>query len=646
MTFHLVRALRSPLTGSALALLAACGGDDLVLPDQTEPARIAIVSGTNQAGSVGTMLAEPLVVRVTDSRDRPVGNREVVFQVLVGEGGSVTPDTALTDSDGRASVRWILGESEGTQRVEAKVVSELDLATSFTASAGAGVAAEIERVRGDGQTAIAGSTLPDSLVVRTLDAAGRPVAGIAVTWTASADGSVSAPSTVTGPDGTTGIRWTLGPVAGAQGAQAVAQGAAGSPVAFSATATVGAAGSLVIQVQPAASAQSGLAFSRQPQVQLVDGNGNPVALSGLAVTAEIASGPGGATLTGSAAASTNDQGLAVFSNLGISGASGTYRLNFTGANVTGALSDNVVVSAGSATRLVVVTEPSATARSGVAFERQPVVRIVDAIGNPVATSGISVTAAIASGSGSLQGTLSVSTDASGIARFTNLAITGSGTHTLIFAASGLASVVSAPIAVVGPPSASASTIEAPATLAAGADGTVRVTLRTASGTPIAGMAVTLTMSGEGGTVSPASATTNTSGVATFTIRSTATGTRALTATADGVTIGPVTIEIVAGPPVASQSTAEVPGGKRFRETVIIVESRDAFGNRVTTGGATVTAEILDGPNENFAFLTVSDQGDGTYRISYVPVDDGRDIIDIRLNGEPIAGSPFESRVRD
>src|SRR5687768_10354942 len=99
MALHPVRALRSPLTGSALALLAACGGDDLVLPDQTEPAHIEIVSGTNQAGSIGTMLAEPLVVRVTDSRERPVGNREVVFQVLAGEGGSVTPDTALTDSD-------------------------------------------------------------------------------------------------------------------------------------------------------------------------------------------------------------------------------------------------------------------------------------------------------------------------------------------------------------------------------------------------------------------------------------------------------------------------------------------------------------------------------------------------------------------
>ena len=644
MTFQIVRALRSSLTGSALAVLAACGSDDLVLPDQTEPARIEIVSGTNQAGSIGTMLAEPLVVRVTDSRDRPVGDREVVFEVLAGEGGTVTPDTALTDSDGRASVRWILGETAGTQRVQAKVVSELELATSFTASAGEGIAAEIEPVSGDGQSAIAGSTLPDLLVVRTLDAGGRPVAGIMVTWTASGGGSLSAPTTVTGPDGTTGVRWTLGPAAGTQGAQATVQGATGSPVAFTATGAVGDAGSLRIEVQPPSAAQSGLAFSRQPQVQLVDANGNPVARSGLAVTAVLASGPGGATLIGSAAASTNDQGLAVFSNLGISGASGTYRLNFTGANVTGVLSENVVLSAGSASRLSIVTEPSPSAKSGVPFERQPVVRIVDAIGNPVATANLTVTAALASGTGTLQGTLSVVTDGSGIARFPNLAIAGTGTHTIIFAASELASVVSAPIAVTGPLSASASTIEAPSTLAAGADGTVRVTLRSAAGTPIAGMSVSLSMSGEGGTVSPGSATTNASGEATFTIRSTTTGSRSLTATAEGVTIGPVTVEIVPGPAVASQSTAEVRDGRRLRETVIIVEARDAFGNRVTTGGAQVTAEIIDGPNEG-AFVFVDDREDGTYRVSYLPLDTGTDDIDIRLDGAPIAGSPFESRVR-
>ena len=644
MDFHLVRVLRSPLTGSALALLAACGGDDLVLPDQTEPAHIEIVSGTNQAGSIGTMLAEPLVVRVTDSRERPVGNREVVFQVLAGEGGSVTPDTALTDSDGKASVRWILGETEGTQRVQALVLGELDLATSFTASAGAGVAESVERVRGTGQTAIAGSTLPESLVVRTLDEGGRPVAGITVAWTANGGGSVSAATTVTGPDGTTGIRRTLGPAAGEQGTTAAVQGAAGSPVEFTSTAAVGEAGSLRAEVQPAPTAQSGLAFSRQPQIQLVDANNNPVARSGLAVTAELAAGPSGATLIGSATASTNDQGLAVFGNLGISGASGTYRLNFTGANVTGVLSDNVLVSAGSASKLTLTTQPSSAARSGEAFAQQPVVRIVDAIGNPVGSANVSVTAALASGSGTLQGTLSVSTDAGGVARFTNLAITGNGTHTLIFAASGLAGVVSSPVVVTGPPSAANSTIAAPSTLVAGADGTVLVTLRSAAGTPIAGMSVTLDMSGEGNTVSPASATTNANGQATFIVTSTTTGDRSLTATAEGVTIGPVQLEIVPGAPVASMTVAEVKEGRRFRESVIIVETRDAFGNRVTSGGAQVTAAITDGPNQGFV-VEVEDRGDGTYRVTYLPLLSGTDEITILLGGQHIAGSPFSSRVR-
>lgn len=616
-----------------------------MLPDQTEPARIEIVSGTNQAGSVGTMLAEPLVVRVTDSRDRPVGNRKVVFQVLVGEGGVVTPDTALTDSDGRASVRWILGESEGTQRVQALVLSELELATSFTASAGEGVAASIERIRGSGQTAIAGSTLPESLIVRTLDAGGRPVAGITVAWSATGGGSVSAPATVTGPDGMTGIRRTLGPAAGAQGTVATVEGATGSPVEFTATAAVGEAGNLSIQVQPAATGQSGVALGRQPQVQLVDANGNPVARSGLAVTAELAAGPGGATLTGSATASTNDQGLAVFANLGISGASGTYRLNFTGANVAGVLSDNIIVSAGSAAKLTVVTQPSASARSGQAFAQQPVVRVVDAIGNPVGASGITVTAAIASGTGTLQGTLSAQTDASGVARFTNLAIDGAGAHTILFAAPGLASVVSGSVAVTGAPSGSTSTISAPSSLAAGTDGTVRVTLRSAAGTPVAGALVTLAMSGEGSTVSPASVTTNASGEAVFTIRSTVTGERSLTASTDGLTIGPVKVMIEPGAPSAERTVAEVDEGRRFRQTVIIVETRDAYGNRVTTGGAEITAEIIDGPNEDFS-VRVEDRDDGTYRITYVPFSSGTDIIDIRLDGQRIAGSPFSSRVRN
>jgi hypothetical protein len=643
MVFSSLRSARLLSVGALC--MCACGGDDLVLPDQTEPAHIAIVSGANQAGSVGTMLAEPLVVRVTDVRDRPVGDREVVFQVLSGEGGTVTPDTAVTDSDGRASVRWILGVTEGTQRVQAKVPGELELVTSFTASAGAGVAASVERIRGNGQTAIAGSTLPESLVVRTLDAGGRPVAGITVTWTPVGGGSVSAPATVSGPDGMTGVRRTLGPAAGEQGTQATVEGAEGSPVEFVATAAVGEAGLLEVSVQPPQAAQSGLAFSRQPQVQLVDANGNPVARSGLAVSAELASGPGGATLVGSATASTNGQGLAVFSNLGISGASGSYTLNFTAANVAGTLSDPIVLSAGAASRLAIVTQPSSSVKSGDVLARQPVVRVVDAIGNPVASPGVSVTVALASGSGLLDGTLSVQTDATGVARFTDLSIDGNGPHTLIFAASGLASIVSETIAVVGAPSASQSTIDAPQTLAAGADGTARVTLRSEGGTPVPGVSVSLTMSGDGSTVSPGSAATNASGEAVFTIRATAIGSKSLQASAAGITIGPVPVEIVPGPADPSETTANVPDGRVFRQTTITVVTRDAFENRLTTGGAAITADIIDGPNEDLS-ISVEDRQDGTYRITYFPLFTGTDEIAIYLGGAPIAGSPYDSRVRN
>jgi len=541
----------------------------------------------------------------------------------------------------------VLGETEGTQRVQAEVLGGMPLVTAFTASAGAGIAARVELVGGNGQTATAGSTLPESLVVRTLDEENRPVAGIAVAWAAAGGGSASAATTVTGPDGTTGIRWTLGPTAGEQGATATVEGSEGSPVAFTATASVGEAGRLAIQVQPATTSQSGAPFSRQPQVQLVDDNDNPVARDGLAVTAELASGPGGATLIGSATASTNSQGLAVFNNLGISGAAGTYRLNFIGANVSGALSNSIIVSAGAASAVAIVTQPATSAESGVVLDRQPKVRLVDQIGNPVGRSGVVVTAGISSGGGTLSGATSAQTNSDGVADFTNLAITGSGSHTLIFASSGLASVVSGTIQVRSVPSAANSSITGPATLPAGENGTVQVTLRDQNDMPVPGVAVTLSVSGDdaGVTVTPGSAITNGSGVAAFTVRITEAGKRSITANGGEISLGPIDIEILPGPPSAAQTTAEVPDGRRLRSTDMKVTVRDAFGNRIHTGGASVTGAITDGPNTGSS-IDVDDEGDGTYELSYFPFFSGFDEIEIRLGGQPIAGSPFQSRVRN
>src|SRR5204863_5311055 len=95
----------------------------------------------------------------------------------------------------------------------------------------------------------------------------------------------------------------------------------------------------------------------------------------------------------------------------------------------------VTLTAGTATQLTVTTEPSTTAQSGVPFAQQPVIQIRDASGNPVSQGGVTVTAAIATGGGTLGGTLSATTTGTGVATFTDLAITGTaGDRTLSFSA--------------------------------------------------------------------------------------------------------------------------------------------------------------------------------------------------------------------
>src|SRR6185503_4365012 len=78
----------------------------------------------------------------------------------------------------------------------------------------------------------------------------------------------------------------------------------------------------------------------------------------------------------------------------------------------------------SATQLAVTTQPSATAQNDAAFPVQPVVQLRDAAGTNVSTAGVVIQAAITSpGTGTLGGTLTATTNASGAATFTNLKIT-------------------------------------------------------------------------------------------------------------------------------------------------------------------------------------------------------------------------------
>jgi hypothetical protein len=102
---------------SCALVVLSCSGDELLLPAEGEPAALAVVSGDAQTGPVGGQLAAPLVVRVTDTRGRPVAGVEVAFSPGAG---SVNPEVANTDAEGLATANWSLGLQTGGQELIAQ----------------------------------------------------------------------------------------------------------------------------------------------------------------------------------------------------------------------------------------------------------------------------------------------------------------------------------------------------------------------------------------------------------------------------------------------------------------------------------------------------------------------------------------------
>ncbi len=111
-----------------------------MLPGDSRPAAISVVTGNNQTAPGGQALTDSLVVRVTDPQNRPVAQLRVAFVVTAG-GGTAAPDTAVTDNDGRAASRWTLGATAGAQMVEARVTGSDAVNAAFSAVASTGAPA-------------------------------------------------------------------------------------------------------------------------------------------------------------------------------------------------------------------------------------------------------------------------------------------------------------------------------------------------------------------------------------------------------------------------------------------------------------------------------------------------------------------------
>src|SRR5690349_2780018 len=97
---------------------------------------IRISNGNNQSGIVATPLPNPLVVKVRSVLGVALPGVTVTFTASSG-GGSVTPASAVTDSNGLASTRLTLGTFSGTNRVVASASGIGSVTFSAIAKAGA-----------------------------------------------------------------------------------------------------------------------------------------------------------------------------------------------------------------------------------------------------------------------------------------------------------------------------------------------------------------------------------------------------------------------------------------------------------------------------------------------------------------------------
>jgi adhesin/invasin len=315
------------------------------------PSGVMIVDGNGQTGAPGTTLPKDLVVEVVDGGGNPVVAAAVTWVMTAG-GGTLAPATGTTDANGRTTTKWTLGPTVGTNTAQA-IVSGVGQA-EFTATAAAGTASEIRVVSGNGQIGQAGGALAAPLVVQLLDDGDNPVGGVTVTWAVeSGAGSVSPPSVATAANGQASATWTLGMAIGAQRVLASAPGA--GSVRFEATSTVGAPSALRLAAQPSTRSAAGVPFRRQPVVQVLDAAGNPVQAPGVAITAAIATGSG--QLIGTTTRTTDANGRAAFTNIGIAGAIGAHSLIFAAAGFTSVTSATITVNPAGTTTQIISDEP-------------------------------------------------------------------------------------------------------------------------------------------------------------------------------------------------------------------------------------------------------------------------------------------------
>jgi len=82
------------------------------------PGDLLIAQGNNQTAKAGAALTVQIVLRVTGGSNVAIPGQTVAFSISSG-GGSISPQSAVTNALGEVSVKWTLGPQTGLQMATA-----------------------------------------------------------------------------------------------------------------------------------------------------------------------------------------------------------------------------------------------------------------------------------------------------------------------------------------------------------------------------------------------------------------------------------------------------------------------------------------------------------------------------------------------
>ena len=445
---------------------------------------------------------------------------------------------------------------------------------------------------GGGQTARAGTDLPQPFVVEAQGADNLPVPGTSISFrSVTAGGSVTPASPrITDAAGRASVMMTLGNSAGSY--QYEAASGALTPVTVTQTATQPSPAAIAIVSGNAQTDSTGGILALPFVVRVTDAFNAPVS----GVTVQWARLSGSGTL-GSASSTTAADGTA----------STTYTLGQTlGSDVvsatvptvvgpTGTVQFTVTTIARGAGQIAITAGGGQSGGPGSTLPSQVTARVADVNGTPLPGKTVNWTA---SGNGATFNPASQLTDAAGLVSTTVTLGSSLGTVTITATSGALVATTTANVVVGAPASIQKSGDNQSATVGTAVSVPPSVTITDLAGNPVPGVNVTFAVSGGGGSATGTSATTNGAGVATvgsWTLGPVA-GANSLTATAGSLTaVFSATGVSGSGTVIAfvTQPSSSASSGVALA-TQPVFQLKDALGNHVLTAGIVVTASITSG----------------------------------------------------